>query len=73
MSEQDQKVLDITAVLWNEYLKIPQAHPDDLHDVRFHIHAIQNIIFAREPYLLTRTPHLRHGIPHTKPESDRSI
>lgn len=66
MSDQDQKVLDITSSLWNEFLKLPPAHPDDQIDVKFHIHAIQNIIYAREPYLKTRTPHLKHGIPHTK-------
>jgi len=35
---QQDKVLNISADLWNEYLKI---------DIRFHIHAIQNILYTQ--------------------------
>lgn len=49
MSKQDE-TLKITADLWNKYLEIPteEKHPDDNNDVRFHIHAIQNILFTQK-------------------------
>jgi len=42
-------VLKISADLWNKYLEIPkeEKHPDDTNDIRFHIHAIQNILFTQ--------------------------
>lgn len=48
MKIQDE-VLNISAELWNKFLEIPkeQMHQDDANDVRFHIHAIQNIIFTQ--------------------------
>jgi len=47
-SQQD-RILNISADLWNEYLKIPhtEQHPDDNNDIRFHIHAIQNILYTQ--------------------------
>lgn len=48
MTEQEKKVLNLTANLWNEFLQLETIHPSDRPDVMFHIHAIQNIIFARE-------------------------
>jgi len=49
MDKRD-KILEITAQLWNEFLTIPnnEKHPDDTNDFRFHIHAIQNIIFTQK-------------------------
>ena len=49
MNKQDE-TLKITADLWNKYLEIPAEgkHPDDNNDVRFHIHAIQNILFTQK-------------------------
>jgi len=46
---QQNKVLNISADLWNEYLKIlpTEQHPDDTNDIRFHIHAIQNILHTQ--------------------------
>jgi len=49
MDSQD-KTIKITADLWNSFLEIPkeEKHPDDTHYVRFHIHAIQNILFTQK-------------------------
>ncbi len=49
MSKQDE-TLKITADLWNSFLKIPkeEMHPDDTNDIRFHIHAIQNILYTQK-------------------------
>lgn len=48
MNEEEKKVIDVSAELWNSFLKLEKYHPDDIHDVRFHIHAIQNIVMGRE-------------------------
>jgi len=44
------KVLELSADLWNAFLNIPinERHPDDTNDIRFHIHAIQNILFTQK-------------------------
>ena len=47
MTPQENKVLDISADLWNEFVKLPMLHKDDNNEFRFHIHAIQNMIMAR--------------------------
>lgn len=49
MTDQHDIVLEKSAELWNEYLKINDLdkHPDDNNDVRFHIHAIQNILYTQ--------------------------
>lgn len=49
MEDTQKKVLEKTAELWNEFLKIPkeELHDDDTNDVRFHIHAIQNILYTQ--------------------------
>ena len=43
-----KKCLEITSDLWNKWLEINdvEKHPDDNNDFRFHIHALQNILFA---------------------------
>lgn len=48
MKKQDE-VLNITAELWNKFLEISkdEIHQDDTSDVKFHIHAIQNIMFTQ--------------------------
>ena len=48
MSEEEKKVIHASAELWNALLKLEKYHPDDIHDLRFHIHAIQHIIMSRE-------------------------
>jgi len=47
MTDQEQKVLNLTSELWGEFLRLPGGHDDDVPDFRFHIHGIQRIIIAR--------------------------
>lgn len=48
MTDQEKKVLELTKDVWNTFLELPEQHEDDEHDFRFHIHALQNIVLARE-------------------------
>jgi hypothetical protein len=48
MTGQENKVLALTKEAWNEFLRLPEMHADDVNEFRYHIHAIQNIILARE-------------------------
>ncbi len=48
MTEQEIKVLDRTKETWAEFLALPEEHPDDQNEFRLHIHALQNMILARE-------------------------
>lgn len=48
MTTDEIKVLDLTKETWNAFLQLPEQHEDDNDDFRFHIHALQNIILARE-------------------------
>lgn len=47
MKPQD-KCLDLCVELINEFHNIENKHPSDLGDVIFHIHAIQNILYAHK-------------------------
>lgn len=49
MDRQD-KVLDKSRELWNEFMSIPEneLHPDDTNDFRFHLHALQNIMYTQK-------------------------
>lgn len=44
-----EEVLKLTAEVWNKVIDIPNSemHPDDINDIRYHIHAIQNIIYSQ--------------------------
>ncbi len=46
--EQEEIVMQKIIETWNEFLKLNVLHPDDTNEFRFHIHAIQNIVIARE-------------------------
>lgn len=48
MNEEEKNAIAASAELWNAFLKLEKYHPDDVQDVRFHIHAIQAIIMSRE-------------------------
>lgn len=45
--EKEQDALRLTVDLWNKCLELPVMHEDDNNDIRFHLHAIQNILYAR--------------------------
>ena len=45
-----QKIaLDKTAALWNSFCDIPteEMHPDDNNDFKFHLHALQNLLYTQ--------------------------
>lgn len=48
MTEQENKVIGLTRDIWNKFLELPVQSQDDTQEFRFHIHALQNIILARE-------------------------
>jgi phage baseplate assembly protein W len=47
MTKTEREAMNLTAQLWNKLNELPAEHPDDINDLRFHIHAIQNIIYTR--------------------------
>ncbi len=47
MNEDEKRAIEASAELWNAFVKLEKYHPDDIQDVKFHIHAIQNIIMSR--------------------------
>lgn len=49
MDAQDN-CLKLSADLWNEFLLIPdnEKHPDDTNDFRYHLHALQNILYTQK-------------------------
>lgn len=47
---KERAVLNITADLWNAFLELKVMHNDDQEDFRFHLHALQNIIYSRIGY-----------------------
>ena len=49
MEFKQKEVLNLSAKLWNKFLDIPkdQRHGDDINDVRFHINAIQSILYTQ--------------------------
>ncbi len=51
---QETICLDKTVELWNELVKLETQHQDDINELRFHIHAIQNAIAARVTFRIIR-------------------
>jgi len=47
MTPQEQKVLDTTVELWEQYLKLPVIHPMDNQEFCHKIHDIQRFILSR--------------------------
>lgn len=50
MSEEENNTLELTVDLWNAFVALPGGHPDDIIDVKFHIHALQRIIVTRSHF-----------------------
>lgn len=44
----DSDAFVLTIDLWNALMALPIIHPDDIHEARFHVHAIQNMLLARK-------------------------
>jgi hypothetical protein len=47
LTEQEKVVLEATASVWNEYLKLEEVHPDERDEVKFAIHQIQHLVARR--------------------------
>ncbi len=47
LTEAEEGVLLSLVVVWSQFLDLPEVHPDDVSEFRFHIHALQNMIMAR--------------------------
>lgn len=43
----EKSLVDYSGALWNEFIKLPNIHPDDLTDFRKCIHDMQRILLAR--------------------------
>ncbi len=47
MNEEEELVVHYLACAWNNFLKLPIEHPDDIPEFRKAIHQAQNIVLAR--------------------------
>lgn len=50
MTKEEREILELTKDIWNKFLELPDEHEADQRELCFHIHAIQNILFARSGY-----------------------
>jgi hypothetical protein len=51
LTKEEKDLLDKISEAWNDFLKLPTLHADDVIEYRQHVHAIQNIILARPAFL----------------------
>ena len=47
LTEQEKELLKLTVWLYDGFHSLPDKHPCDMDDLRFHVHAIQNKIMKR--------------------------
>lgn len=47
LTEEEQKVMNCLADVWNSFLELPTEHADDLSDFRYGIHVLQRQIMCR--------------------------
>lgn len=55
LTKQEQYVIDLTTQLWNAFSKLPQdtvsgGHANDLAELSFLVHRIQDMLAARSTY-----------------------
>jgi hypothetical protein len=48
MTTDEIEILNATRDVWNKFIELPVLHPSDQGEFCQHIHALQNIILARE-------------------------
>lgn len=48
MTDQERKIIKMTADLWNEFMALPVCHPMDREETARDIHNIQNRVYARK-------------------------
>jgi len=42
------KCIEITVSLWNEFCNIENLHPSDKHEFCHHLHCLQNLLYAHK-------------------------
>ena len=47
LTKDELKCLNTSATLWNQFIRLPQQHPDDTNEMRAKIHDIQRVILSR--------------------------
>jgi hypothetical protein len=47
LTEQERKVLSLTAELWNEYSKLSEVHPDEFSELKTLVHQVQYLLARR--------------------------
>lgn len=47
LTDEEKHVLMLSAELWNEFVKLPDAHPSDHIEMQIKIHGIQEMIALR--------------------------
>lgn len=70
ITPEEQKALDKTSEAWAEFVKLNPLHNDHIHDVRFHIHAIQAIIVSRA-YIRQQNGDIPYHILHDTTSNQR--
>ena len=43
----EKQILNSTVDIWNNFTQLEQTHPDDIIDLKTHIHRIQKILAMR--------------------------
>jgi len=47
LTKQEEKVLRITARLWNAYAKLKEVHPSEKEELQLYVHQIQYLLARR--------------------------
>lgn len=47
LKPEELQICNELGEIWNHFIRLTSAHPDDAIDFKFHIHALQNIVMAR--------------------------
>jgi hypothetical protein len=50
MRNEEKELVELLGECWNKFHAMPELHPCDRQEFVFHIHALQNMVYAREGY-----------------------
>jgi hypothetical protein len=64
LSLDEEVALDAIAEAWDRMKDLPEIHRDDLQEIKYHVHALQNIIACRPA--LERYFVIPHGMRNEK-------
>ena len=73
LTAEEVHVLNLTADLWNAFIRLDNQHPASIQEIAFHLHGIQNAVMARlavraHPELFWEANWKRHGVATLKPK-----